>query len=157
MLRVPHREATPTSTTTITVHKGAHGRGDQPAHSQLFTWQKFSVLHARDAPGFVLASMTGACVFGSPRWVGGPSLPGLAFSRRLPLFLYRARSTPTSRTVEQVAVRGSGRHQTHMASHSRQQAVHFDSSFSYCSVVDAPAFVFKVHLVHVSGVRWRFN
>lgn len=40
---------------------------------------------------------------------------------------------------------------------SYKQAVHFDSSFSYCSVVGAAVFVFKVHLVHVSGVRWRFN
>lgn len=36
-------------------------------------------------------------------------------------------------------------------------AIHFDSSFSYCYVVDAPMFKFKVHLIHVSGVRWRFN
>lgn len=40
---------------------------------------------------------------------------------------------------------------------SHTWAILFDSSFSYCCVVDAPMFILKVHLMHVSGVRWRFN
>lgn len=157
LLRVPHREATPTSTITITVHKGAHERGNTRTHSDCFTWQNFRIFYVYN----VLNSSSHRwleLVFRSAWWVGGPSVPNLTFSTLPQLFAcFYACSTPSSRTDERLAVRRSSRRQTLMEPRSYKQAVHFDSSFSYCSVVGAAVFVFKVHLVHVSGVRWRFN
>lgn len=85
LLRVPHREATPTSTITITVHKGVHVRGNAHTHSDCFTWQNFSISYVYNVLNLVLASMAGACVFCSAWWVGGPSVsqPRLSTLRRL--------------------------------------------------------------------------